>query len=244
MDNISTDNFSEIKELKKILQECLSTELNLHSKKRWERDKKSTPKNLDPVEEWGKDEVTYFLINLWDQLNLYKYGFHFWRITKIINEREGFAINIEGKDQREYFKKVYNREVINALDNFIRNIQDAIIDKFVDIKTVNEIREILQYNSLFENWYKECGIETNSEPLPKNENKLQWKGQKNQIYNVLRQLKDYDLIANSYNSLADFLIQNVTGFEDTKKETIETEFKRNKDLPKPKRIKIEPGEAE
>jgi hypothetical protein len=77
-----------------------------------------------------------------------------------------------------------------------------------------------------------------------NKIKLQWIGQKNQIYNVLRQLKDYDLIANSYNSLADFLIQNVTGFEDTKKETIETEFKRNKDLPKPKRIKIEPGEAE
>jgi len=69
--------------------------------------------------------------------------------------------------------------------------------------------------------------------------KLIWKGQKNQLYNVLRQLKNLDLIGNSYNNLADFLIENVSGFENTSKETIEKEIKKIKDLPKPKRINID-----
>lgn len=74
--------------------------------------------------------------------------------------------------------------------------------------------------------------------------KLIWKGQKNQLYNVLRQLKNLDLIGNSYNNLADFLIENVSGFENTSKGTIEKEINKIKDLPKPKRINIEPDRVD
>ncbi|MEP6947714.1 MAG: hypothetical protein ABI863_00505 [Ginsengibacter sp.] len=74
--------------------------------------------------------------------------------------------------------------------------------------------------------------------------KLIWKGQKNQLYSTLRQLKnDYEFVANSYNSLAEFLIQNVSGFENTSKETIEKELKKNTPLPKQKRVEITPGES-
>jgi hypothetical protein len=68
--------------------------------------------------------------------------------------------------------------------------------------------------------------------------KLNWKGQKNQIYQVLRELKEQEFIANSYNELADFLIQNVIPFQNTSKETIEKELKKKKALPKNKRVKI------
>jgi len=82
-------------------------------------------------------------------------------------------------------------------------------------------------------------------PLSVNTIKLKWKGAKNQLYNVLRQLKnDHDMIGNSYNELADFLISNVQKFNNNKKETVEKELKRGQPLPKSKRIKIEPGEAE
>jgi hypothetical protein len=83
-------------------------------------------------------------------------------------------------------------------------------------------------------------------PLPESKKeKLNWKGQKNQLYSVLRQLKiDHELIGNSFNSIADFLIQNVIGFENTSKETIEKELKKKQILPKPKRIEIFPGDIE
>lgn len=70
--------------------------------------------------------------------------------------------------------------------------------------------------------------------------KIKWKGQKNQLYSVLRQLKnEHELISNSYNELADFIKLYVTGFESTSKETIEKELKKNNTLPKAKRVKIE-----
>jgi hypothetical protein len=77
----------------------------------------------------------------------------------------------------------------------------------------------------------------------RNLHKLKWIGAKNQLYNVLRQLKnEYGLITNSYNELADFLMEHVTGFENTKKETIEKELKKKQPLPKSKRININPDE--
>jgi hypothetical protein len=73
--------------------------------------------------------------------------------------------------------------------------------------------------------------------------KLKWTGNKNQLYSVIRQLKnDYELITNSYNELADFLIANVTGFENTKKETVEKEIKKDQPLPKERRVNIKPEE--
>jgi len=73
--------------------------------------------------------------------------------------------------------------------------------------------------------------------------KLKWTGNKNQLYSVIRQLKnDFELITNSYNELAEFLISNVTGFENTSKETVEKELKKDKQPPKPRRVNINPEE--
>lgn len=73
-------------------------------------------------------------------------------------------------------------------------------------------------------------------------NKLKWLGSNVQLYHVLRQLKnDHEVIGNSYNSLADFLINYVTGFENTSKETIEKELKKKYIPPKNKRIIVDPN---
>jgi hypothetical protein len=69
--------------------------------------------------------------------------------------------------------------------------------------------------------------------------RLKWEGQKNQLYNVLRQLKDKELISNSYNELADFLKNHVIPFHTTAKETIEKELKKKADLPKDRRINLD-----
>lgn len=73
--------------------------------------------------------------------------------------------------------------------------------------------------------------------------KLDWKGQKNQLYFVIRELKNkYEFINNSYNEIAEFLIENVSGFQNTKKETVEKELKKNTKLPKNKRVEIKLNE--
>lgn len=70
--------------------------------------------------------------------------------------------------------------------------------------------------------------------------KLKWKGSKVQLYHVIRQLKnDYEMIGNSYNELADFLILNVISFENTGKETVEKELKKKRLPPKNKRLNID-----
>lgn len=70
--------------------------------------------------------------------------------------------------------------------------------------------------------------------------KLKWTGQKNQLYAILRQLKnEYEMLNNSYNELADFIKLYVVGFENTSKETIEKELKKNTVLPKAKRVKLD-----
>jgi hypothetical protein len=89
------------------------------------------------------------------------------------------------------------------------------------------------------------GIENDRSELPQIHEmvKLKWEGQKNQLYSVLSQLKDKDLIKNTYNELADFLKNHVLGFQVTAKETIEKELKKNYDLPenlaKNKRINLD-----
>lgn len=65
--------------------------------------------------------------------------------------------------------------------------------------------------------------------------KLQWEGQKNQMYWVLNELKGQGLISNSHEQLADFLRQCVTGFEGTAHITITTELSRGKPPTKSKR---------
>jgi hypothetical protein len=77
--------------------------------------------------------------------------------------------------------------------------------------------------------------------------KLKWKGAKNQFYSVLRQLKiKYELLDNTFDELAEFLKQNVVGFESTRMSTIIKELKKDTEKPenlaKNKRIPINPDE--
>jgi hypothetical protein len=66
-----------------------------------------------------------------------------------------------------------------------------------------------------------------------------WRGQKNQLYDVLRQLKDKDLLANSYEDLAVFIKQNVDIFKNTSLSTIQKELGKDKRPPKNKRLNID-----
>ncbi|HRN95182.1 MAG TPA: hypothetical protein PL084_10710 [Chitinophagales bacterium] len=70
--------------------------------------------------------------------------------------------------------------------------------------------------------------------------KIKWSGNNNQLYDVLRQLKeDKKLILNSYTDLAVFIKTNFEGFEKTALSTIETELSRGKRPTKAKRIKLD-----
>jgi hypothetical protein len=73
--------------------------------------------------------------------------------------------------------------------------------------------------------------------------KLRWTGQKNQLYGVIQQLKENELISNTYNQIADFLKENVIPFHSASKENIEKELKKDfnkpENLAKGKRIKLD-----
>lgn len=68
--------------------------------------------------------------------------------------------------------------------------------------------------------------------------KLKWTGQKNQIYSILRELKNKGFIENSYEDLAVFLKQNVDSFQNTSISTIIKEIGKDKKPPKNKRIEL------
>lgn len=68
--------------------------------------------------------------------------------------------------------------------------------------------------------------------------KLQWNGNKNQLYWLFRELKNLankkkqPIISNSYDEIATFIVQHFTGFENANLPTITKELKSNK---KPKK---------
>jgi len=70
--------------------------------------------------------------------------------------------------------------------------------------------------------------------------KIKWDGQKNQLYDVIRQLKEREnKILNSYTDLAVFLKTNFEMFDNTSLSTIETELQRGKRPPKRRRINLD-----
>ncbi len=168
-------------------------------------------------------------------------------LRNLVKERDLFAINLPD-NQRNFNIKTYNRYVIEKVEGYSNSIHFRLSTTFAQYFQKVELENLNIRNSL-NLWYENFGdvIEGQQSQIYNNSDKIKliWKGQKNQLYNVLRQLKnDYELIGNSYNSIADFLIENVTGFENTGKETIEKELKKTAPLPKAKRINITPGEVE
>ncbi len=67
---------------------------------------------------------------------------------------------------------------------------------------------------------------------------LKWTGQKNQLYHVLRVLKEKGFLANSYEDLAVFLKTNVDVFTDNSISTINKELGKTKTIPKSKRVDL------
>ena len=84
---------------------------------------------------------------------------------------------------------------------------------------------------------------TINEQLNDNRIKLKWDLDDKQLYYVIRQLKiDHNAINMDYPQLAEFIKQNVIGFENKNIRTITTSLSRNLDdplnFPKNKRLKI------
>jgi len=69
--------------------------------------------------------------------------------------------------------------------------------------------------------------------------KLKWKGQKNQLYEVLRKLKEKEWLDNSYEELAVFVKTHVDVFSNTALSTINKEMGRPQNLPKSRRIDLD-----
>lgn len=163
-----------------------------------------------------------------------------------------FRINSRFKSKEELIYYHKNLQTyLTHIDNLIAfasdySYLDSLDNKNDDLsKMINlTLDECILFWKNVNEVYVSLGMQANA-PIVDYRKKLVWKGQKNQLYSVLRQLKnDHELIGNSYNSLADFLIQNVTGFENTSKETIEKELKKRNPLPKGKRINVTPEKEE
>lgn len=69
--------------------------------------------------------------------------------------------------------------------------------------------------------------------------KLNWLGQKNQLYYVIRLLKEKGLLGNSYEEIALFLKTSVDQFQDTALSTITKAIGKETTLPKSRRINID-----
>lgn len=229
---ITSLNFSEIQKISDDLQnDLLVTESLIRSKY---NDKfRNEPNSIRTMD---------FIENLFNRI----------RDISIVNlkrEKEEFVINLSVKRNKVQYQKVYDLQVIEMVESCKDMIHDSIFELFGYYDDIEFSLIDLVFNQFYtefkENNETELTDKLSITTTDQTNTKLIWKGQNNQLYSVLRQLKDkHELIGNSYESLAEFLIRNVTGFENTKNSTIETELKRNKDLPKPKRINIEPGEAE
>lgn len=98
-----------------------------------------------------------------------------------------------------------------------------------------EIQKML--NNLENENLKEPEIE-NSYPAIK---KLIWQGNKNQLYDVVRQLKKKDHISNSYTEIAGFICQNFEGFG-SNYTTVLKEIQREQRPAKNKRIDLDLSE--
>jgi hypothetical protein len=108
----------------------------------------------------------------------------------------------------------------------------------LDLLVINHIDEIRNKKDMKDSQGNRAemlnGFEENSKT-----HKLNWKGNKNQLYSVLRQLKEMDLIGNTYDELVDFLHANVIGFETANKDTTRGALNKKSALPKAKRINLD-----
>lgn len=106
-------------------------------------------------------------------------------------------------------------------------VQQLIYTGYI-ANTQEELKQLIQYN-----------IEGANQIIIEPRASIIWKGQKNQLYHVLRQLKDAEFIISTYDELVDFMHDAITIFQNSNKETTRAAFKRNDQPPKPRRIKLD-----
>lgn len=102
------------------------------------------------------------------------------------------------------------------------------------------------YNLSYENFIKLVQNPIDDTTVNKEIFQLKWKGQKNQLYSVIRQLKlEYQMFDETYEELAMFLKQSFSCFNETKLSTILKELTKDHTLPenlaKSKRMPINPN---
>ena len=169
-------------------------------------------------------------------------------------------------------KKVY-KELIITKEQYYNSYEELLLHceallssvAFADIKLFEILKE--EFGFKIKNWKEHIAISQempsvkdidNLFDTPSKDNiessikqketkhltKLNWNGNKNQLYYILRQLKECGLIGNTYDELVDFLHESVIGFENDNKETTRGALKRKKTLPKAKRISLDTGKEE
>lgn len=102
------------------------------------------------------------------------------------------------------------------------------------------------YNLSYENFIKLIQNPIDDTTVNKEIFQLKWKGQRNQLYSVIRQLKlEYQMFDETYEELAKFLKQSFSFFNDTKLSTILKELSKDHTLPenlaKNKRMPVNPN---
>jgi hypothetical protein len=109
-------------------------------------------------------------------------------------------------DQINFFEK--DGEEFNRLNKYIEMLCNALL--FSWLLEQIEIETETQDENKSENKNQIKPETYNSEPLP---NKLKWTGAKNQLYDVIRQLKKKQLISNSYLEITHFICDHFEKFE-------------------------------
>lgn len=102
------------------------------------------------------------------------------------------------------------------------------------------------YNLSYENFIKLIQNPIDDTTINKEIFQLKWKGQRNQLYSVIRQLKlEYQMFDETYEELAKFLKQSFSFFNETKLSTILKELSKDHTLPenlaKNKRMPVNPN---
>ncbi|TDW96186.1 protein kinase family protein [Dinghuibacter silviterrae] len=134
---------------------------------------------------------------------------------------------------------VFSSEILNTYEGFNHTPENNIKEL---IKQISEgyayTHHIVYLEKKLSNITNKLSVKRQTAPEPEVK-KLKWKGQKNQLYYVLRLLKNKDLIANSYEELSVFLQTNVDVFKDTSLSTITKQLARPQKLPKARRIDLD-----
>lgn len=131
---------------------------------------------------------------------------------EIVINKNNTSINEYFPDKQFDYKGYHTGELLAGAAN-------AFVIQFLELQMRNvESKEIINIESTI---------------------KLKWAGNKNQLYDIIRQLKKANLITNSYEDLAVFIKSNVLVFTDTELSTITKEIGKDKRPPKARRVDLD-----